>query len=153
MTRPRRFRTGVTLMEIMTVLAIAGIMAAMSAGRISAYITSQRVLRAATAFQNDMETAFAIAARNRRPIRLAWNATSMQFQITDRTGTTVFRRSNLKEGYNLLSGEVVVSASPVEVFPGGLASSALQVTITAVRGTNTYTKTVNMTRAGLVTIQ
>jgi prepilin-type N-terminal cleavage/methylation domain-containing protein len=150
--RARAGWRGFTLLEILVVVVIVGMLTALSSGPISGYMAQQKVVRAAGALQNDIEAAFAIAARNRRPIRLEWRPTTLAFAVTDRASATTFRQSILGESYGLRTGEVSVSASPIEIFPSGLASDTLLIEISAVRGSVTHTRRVRMSRAGMVRI-
>lgn len=142
-------RRGVTLLELMVVVSIMGVVGAMSAGRIRELMIQQRVGRAASVVQNDLEAAFTTAGRNRRPVRIVWDAGTRQLQLTDRNGTRVYRRTTLgNDPYGLPAGAVTVSQSPVEVFPTGLASDTLVVTFSVGK----TTKKIRMSRAGLVQI-
>ena len=146
----RSNRRGFSLLEVSVVLVIAGIVGSMSAGRFHDLIVQQRVARAATAVQNDLEAAFATAARNRKPVRISWSASTMQLNVTSRDGSRTYRHTGLgRDAYGLTSSAVSVSQSPVEVFPNGLAADTLLVTLSM----NNTTKRVRMTRAGLVQIQ
>jgi prepilin-type N-terminal cleavage/methylation domain-containing protein len=150
MSRRHHLRAGVTLLELMVVVTIMGVVGAMSAGRVHALIVHQRITRATSAIQNNLEAAFAIAGRNRRPVRISWDASSSQLQVTDRAGTKTYSHTNLgRDPYGLGSGAVSVSRSPVEVFPTGLASDPLDVTITL----ENLTRRVRMSRAGMIEIQ
>jgi prepilin-type N-terminal cleavage/methylation domain-containing protein len=143
-------RNGFTMLELMLVVVLLGIVSAMSAGRIHDLIIQQRVVRAATAVQNGLESAFALAGRNRQPVRISWSPASMQFGVTDRSGNVFYRRIGLgADAYGLESANVSVSRSPVEVYPGGLANDTLAVTL-SVSG---MTKRIRMTRSGLVRVQ
>ena len=134
----------------MVVVTIMGVVGAMSAGRVHALIVHQRVTRAASAVQNNLEAAFATSGRNRRPVRIAWDAASAQLQVTNRAGTRTYSHTNLgRDPYGLGSSAVSVSSSPVEVFPTGLASDTLLVTITL----ENTTKRVRMSRAGMIDVQ
>ncbi len=144
---PARVRAGFSIIEILTVLTIAGITAAMSAGRIHAILVQQRVARAATILQGDLEAAFAIAARNRLPIRISWDASMMQMKVTDRAGSVAYRKTTFgKDDFGLSSSGVSFSASPIEVYPNGLASGTLVVTLSA----EGNTRTISMSRSGIV---
>jgi type II secretory pathway pseudopilin PulG len=135
------------------VITILGVLTAISAGKITGIMTQQRVARAATAVQGDIETAFAIAGRNRRPVRMVWNASTMQFQVTDRAGTTAYRTTTLSsDAYGLVAGDVTVSASPIEVYPNGLAADTLRITISITRGGTTWSRRVHASLAGLVVV-
>jgi prepilin-type N-terminal cleavage/methylation domain-containing protein len=146
----KRRRTGFSLLELLIVLMIVGIVSALSAGRIHAIIVQQRVSRAATSLQSDLEAAFAIANRNRRPIRIAWSTASMQMQVTDRSGSIFYRRTPLgRDAYGFTTSNVTFSRSPIEVFPTGLANDTLTITLAA----EGNTRKIRMTRAGMVRTQ
>ena len=122
-------------------------MAKLSMGKIHDLMSQQRVVHAATSVQNDLEAAFQIAGRNRAPVRISWDATVMQFSITDRAGTMTFRKTNLsRQAYGFASNAISVSTTPLEVYPNGLAADTLLVTISS----NGFTKKLRMSRAGLV---
>jgi prepilin-type N-terminal cleavage/methylation domain-containing protein len=148
----RRFvpRSGFTLLELMVVVMIMGVVGTMSAGRFHALIVHQRITRAASAVQNDLEAAFATAGRNRRPVRIQWDAASRQLNVTDRLGTRTYRHTGLGgDPYGLKYGVVSVSRSPVEIYPTGMANDTLLITISL----ENTTKSVRMSRAGIVQIQ
>lgn len=144
-----RNRRGFTLLEVLVVLMIMGVVGALSAGRIHAIIVQQRVSRAANSLQTDLQSAFGIASRNRQPIRISWNSTKMQLDVTDRAGATFYRRTPLGNDYGFASSNVSVSASPVEVYPNGYASD----TLTIVLSSDGNTKRVHMYRTGMVVLQ
>lgn len=145
----KTFRSGFTIFELITVLTIAGITAALSAGRFHAVMMQQRVARAATTVQGNLEAAFAIAARNRVPIRIVWNASTMQMGVTDRAGSIYFRKTAFgKDDFGLLPGAVSFTNNPLEVYPNGLAADTLAITISA-EGNQ---RTIVMSRAGMVQV-
>ena len=142
-------RAGFSLIELLTVFVIAGILGMMSIGSISKQMTQSKVQRAAQSITNDLQSAFAISARNRAPVRLVWDASKMMFSVTNRAQNVTFRKVTLGAGagYNLRASQVTVyPAIPVEVFPNGLATDSLSVCINA----NGFRKRIRMTRAGLV---
>ena len=147
MRRALRARAGFSILELMVVMLIGGVMAKVSIGKIHDLMSQQRVVHAATAIQNDLEAAFQIAGRNRAPVRISWDATVQQLSITNRAGTTTFRKTTLgRQAYGFASNAVTVSTSPLEVYPNGLAADTLLVTISS----NGFTKKLRMSRAGLV---
>ena len=140
-------RRGFTILELIMVLVVAGVVGGMSLGKMHNIMISQRLSRASTIVQTNVEAAFALAGRNRRPIRISWNATNMQMSITDRAGTTVFRNANFSSAaFGLPANSVTFSASPIEIYPTGLASDTLLITLSA----NSTTKKIWVSRAGLV---
>lgn len=135
------------MIEVMLVLSMLGIIASVSLGKIHDVIVQQRVLKAASAVQNTVENAFAIATRNRRPIRISWDAGRMQLKVTDQAGTTNFRSLSLgSDAYSLPAGSVALTENPVAVYPNGLAADSFSVTVT----TPKTSKRVWVSRAGLV---
>ena len=138
------------MLEMMVVLIIVGITGSVTAGRIHQLMVQNRIQRAASAVRSDLEAAFALAGRNRQPIEITWNSSTMQLGITNRAGTTAFRHTSLgMDAYGLRPQDVQFSASPLEVYPDGLAADTLNITIS--RGGNS--KQVRMSRAGLILIQ
>ncbi len=138
------------MLEVVIALMLVGIVSMLSAGRIHKIMVQQRVARAATSVQSDLEAAFTIAARNRQPVRIAWNATKMQMQVTDRAGTTVYRRTPLgKDAYGLSSSGVSFSVNPLEVYPNGLAGNPLTISLSM----ESSSRTITMSRGGMVKIQ
>jgi prepilin-type N-terminal cleavage/methylation domain-containing protein len=143
-------RRGYTMLELVIVLTIVGIVSAMSVGRIHDLLIHERVVRAATAMQNDLEAAFAIAGRNRRPVRISWDAASMRLGVTDRAGTLRYRTIALGgDAYGLTSSNVNVSRSPVEIYPNGFANDTLTITLTGVN----VSRKIRVSRAGLVRVE
>jgi prepilin-type N-terminal cleavage/methylation domain-containing protein len=144
-----RARSGYTLMELVVVMMIGGIVTTMSMGKVHALLSQQRVVHAATAVQNDLEAAFQIAARNRKPVVISYDSTAQRFTIGDRTGSMYYRRTNLSaQAYGFSRTSVGVSKTPLQVFPNGLAEDVLQVTFSS----NGTTKKLYMTRTGLVKV-
>jgi Tfp pilus assembly protein FimT len=138
------------MLELMVVLVTAGILSGLSMGKIADVIAQQRVTKAAAAITNDLQQAFAIAGRNRRPVRIVIDTAKMQLNITDRGQTTSFRRISLREVYNLRAANVrFYPSTPIEVFPNGLSSDTLSITLSA----NGSTRRLRVTRAGMVQIR
>lgn len=145
-----RAPAGFTLLEVLVVLVIVGVTMTISAGRIHQLIIQNRIARAATAVRNDLEAAFALAVRNRRPTRIAWSSSDMQLSVTDRPGTDTLRHTQLgRDAYGLTASAVTVSSSPVEVFPNGIANNTLTITLSMEH----ITKQVIMSRAGMVQVK
>jgi prepilin-type N-terminal cleavage/methylation domain-containing protein len=146
-------RRAFTLMEVLVVVILVGIVMATAAPRVTTIRTQQRVIRAASVVQTDMELAYAIATRNRAPITLTWSssASAMQLKVTSRDGATTYRTTDFKQ-LGLSNGDVTVSSSAVTVFPSGFASDTLSMTFSVTVDGKNYKRRVRMSRAGLVKV-
>jgi prepilin-type N-terminal cleavage/methylation domain-containing protein len=146
-TRRVRLRRGFSILELITALVIIGVLASVSAGKVRDVMTQQRLYRASNNVQTNVEAAWALAARNRKPIRISWDSTNRQMKITDRAGTNTFRRTSFgQDPYGLMAGSIRFSTPMVEVFPDGLATDTLLITLSNFG----VTKKVWVSRAGLV---
>lgn len=143
---PQTASRGYTMIELALVISIAGLIAAIALPTFARGLRGSRASAAATVVQADLELAFSYAARQRRPVRVNWNAASMTYTVADRSTGTVFVTRRLGSTGDYTLSEVSFSANPVDIFPGGVASGALTITLTG----GSSTRTVMMTRAGLV---
>jgi type II secretory pathway pseudopilin PulG len=146
-----RARSGFTLLEMVVLLVFVGILAAMAGGKLSAIKNQQTVVRAATTVQTQMEMAFAVAGRNRAPIRISWSSSAGQLTVTKRDGTINYGTIDFTK-LGLSKADITVSNSTVDVFPNGWASDTLSVTINTSRGGTTYKRRIRMSKAGMVKV-
>jgi prepilin-type N-terminal cleavage/methylation domain-containing protein len=142
---------GFTLIEALLVIVIVGFVSTFALPKMAAIMTEQRLNRAAWALGNQVQVAFGLAMRNRKPIQITFDTSQAQLTIADRAGT-VFTRTGL-EAFNLNRSNVALSRSMVEVYPEGLAQDSLLITLSANSAGSTATRRVRMTRGGLVQIQ
>jgi prepilin-type N-terminal cleavage/methylation domain-containing protein len=143
-------RRGFTMIELLIVVTMAGIVGGLSIGKISAYMMQQRVAKAAYSITNDLQQAFAVAGRIRRPVRIVIDTTTMQLSITDRAQTTVIRRVSLGQAYGLTSANVsFYPATPLEIYPSGLAADTMWISLQS-SGTSRY---IRVSRAGMVQVR
>src|SRR4051812_11185759 len=125
--RPRaaglRARPAFSILEMLVTVILVTILMSVAGVRVAQMRSQQRVVRAASVIQTDLELAFALAQRNRTPTQINWTSSSYVLRIMDRTGATEFKRSNLKDSsIGLSTGDCTVSSSSVTVFPNGFAS-------------------------------
>ncbi len=145
---------GFTLPEVILVITLMGLMRAMSVGRISRYIQERNVSSALSVVRNDLQQAFAIAARNRQPVRITFAATDTALRVANRANTMTYIRRGLGRGsgFMLTPANVAFCASTcsnasIDVFPNGWASDTLTVTIRQ----GPFSRALRMSRSGLVT--
>jgi prepilin-type N-terminal cleavage/methylation domain-containing protein len=152
-TKNLRVRRGFSLLEMLVVVILIGIIMSVAGVKMTNIRTQQRVVRAASTIQTQMEQAFAIAGRNRAPMLISFSTSSsaIYLRVTDRTATTEYGRVDfVRLGFK--NGQVTASSNSVTVFPQGLASSTLTVTISVTVNGATYTRIVTMSRAGMIKV-
>jgi prepilin-type N-terminal cleavage/methylation domain-containing protein len=143
-------RRGFSLIELLIVISMIGLISMMAFGRTSAMMTQWRVTRAAQAYGEELQSAFAIVGRDRKPIRITLDRTNMELRLTDRAGTVIYRRRSLGPGsaYKLDSADITPTTRTLEVFPPGLAADSLSVVISR----QGKFRRIRMLRGGLVQI-
>ena len=145
--RPSR---GFTVLELIVVMTVVGIMAAVSMPRIVKINTQNKVQRAANALQAEVQQAFAIAGRNRRPVKFLWDNASLQVRVTDRAGTTIYRKTGLGVGsFGFAASDVTIYPTTLTVFPNGLAADTLYMKVSK----SGFSKTVRVSKSGMTRIQ
>ena len=141
-------RTGFTAIEIIIVLVIVGLVAGFATPRISNTIAQDRVRRAAGVVASNIELAFQYAARTRKPVSVTLNSSTRVLAITDRAAGTIYKQMDLSQaGTWALTGASISPTAGITIFPTGISSAAVTVTLT----NNAFSKTVTGTIAGQVT--
>jgi len=146
-----RSRAGFTMVELALVLTMIAIMTAMSIPSIGRVLRANRVNGTAATVAADLEQAFTIAARFRRPMRISCTCGSGIYTIADRAGGTVRLRRALVGDREM--GDMTLVFNPpiagiVDVFPSGISTTPLTVRITQ----GASTRAVTLSTAGQVRI-
>src|SRR5438105_12254986 len=84
-------RQGFTIMELLVVVGILGILATMAGPAMSRIVRHQRANRASMVIAADLQNAFAVAARQREPVRIQADATTRSYQFIDRKSGNILR--------------------------------------------------------------
>src|SRR5437016_10996137 len=143
-------RRGFTIMEVLVVLVIIGILASMAGPAMSRIVRHQRANRAATVIASDLQNAFAVAARQREPVRIQADANSRSYQFVDRkTGNILRIRTFYGDTSEYRLTSLVFTPTTIDVFPNGVSSAA--VTIDLANGD--YTKQITASTAGFVRVK
>ena len=146
---PTRWLKGFTLFELLIVVVILGIAATMMGPAMSRIVRHQRVNRASMIIVSDLQNAFAVAARQREPVRVVADASSRSYQFVDRkTGTVLRIRAFYGDTSEYKLSTLLFVPTTFDVFPNGVSSSP--VTITLANGD--YTRTITASTAGFVRI-
>jgi type II secretory pathway pseudopilin PulG len=151
----RRPRAGYTIVELLIVTSVLTVVTALSVGRVAEYMSDRHAAAAAAVVQNDLQQAFTIAARNRRPVRVSFSAADTALLITDRENTVTYVRRGfgIGSGFMLRPSDVTFcthecTTAFVDVFPNGWASDTLRVTV----GREGHARSLRMSRSGLVVV-
>jgi prepilin-type N-terminal cleavage/methylation domain-containing protein len=151
-THPSIRRRGFTMLELLLVITMIGLISMMTFGRLGSMMTQWRVNKAAQAYGEELQAAFAIVGRDRKPVRITIDRTNMELRITARDTTLKYRRRNfgVTSAYKLDSVNIGIDPARrmIEVYPPGLAAESLQVEISR----DGKYRRIRMLRGGLVQI-
>lgn len=146
-----RSRLGFTMVELALTFSIIAILSAMAIPKFRRIMQATQVNRATAIVAADLEQAFTLAGRFRRPMRISCTCGTGTYTIADRAGGTVRLRRTLVGDSDLGNMTLVFNppvAGIVDVFPSGVSTTPLQVRITS----GTSTRAVTLSTAGHVRI-
>lgn len=140
-------RTGFTMVEILAIVAILGILATVMGPAMSRIVRHQRANRAATVIAADLQNAFAVAARQREPVRIQADPASRSYQFIDRkTGAVLRIRTFYGDTSEYRLSSLVFTPATLDVFPSGISSSALTVDL----ANGDYARRITASTAGFI---
>ena len=142
-----RARKGFTLLETIVVLLLVAMMATAVVPMANRAIGHARVQNSARVIAGDLQLAFSLASRQRAPLRIVVDASSRKYRITNRAGTIIQERK-LGDGSDLHVGSLSSTVTQLEIYPNGLASGGITITVAL----NGYSQRITMTRAGQVRV-
>jgi type II secretion system protein H len=135
---------GFTLTELLMVIVILGILAALATPRVYQTVARAKVKQAAGVLAADLEQAVALAGRTRKPVVVAKEAATT-YTIRDRvasgTGTLRLQRVIALTGDQGVT-TMTFSRTPLQIFPNGTTDGAFTVTVTGAGITRTVTVSV-----------
>ena len=150
---PNRRRSGFTIIEMLVVFVVFGAVMMMSVRSIGDTLRRNRVAKVAAIVGSDVEQAFAIAARQRQPVRMKFSRVNRTFSIVDRnTPTLVYKTRSFATGEWALDS-IQSNHDNIDIMPNGLAtdSTNLELFIKSTGG-KWYSKTVWASKGGLVKV-
>ncbi|HEY2849355.1 MAG TPA: prepilin-type N-terminal cleavage/methylation domain-containing protein [Gemmatimonadaceae bacterium] len=150
--KPIRRSPGFSAIELIIVIVIVGILVRATLPSLAATVSDTRSRRGATEVAAFFEYAFAVAARTDKPVTISYTAATGVLKLADRVSGTTIRQMALKTGSEYNFQAVTFSPnSAVTIFPGGISSGAITMTVTGMSGH--LTKTITASLAGQVRIQ
>jgi len=140
-------RPGFSLFELLIVISVMSILAAMAGPSISRIVRHNRVNRAAMVITADLQNAFASAARQREPIRISADASTKSYQFTDRkTGAVLRIRSFYGDTSDYRLSTLRFTPATIDVFPSGISSAAVVVDL----ANGDYSRRITASTAGFI---
>ncbi len=143
-------RGGFSVFELLIVVVILGILATMVGPAMSRITRHNRVNRAATVIASDLQNAFAVAARQREPVRIQADASSRSYQFIDRKSGAVLRIRTFygdTSEYRLTS--LVFAPTTFDVFPNGISSAPVVINL----ANGDYGKQITASTAGFIRVK
>lgn len=134
------------MLEMLIVLIIIGILVGIAIPKIGQIIRHERVNRAAQVLVQDLQNGFAMAGRQRAPVRLTFTPSSQSYVFTDRASGTVLLTRPMSIGSEYSLSSLSTTATTVDILPNGIGSTAFTVTLT----NGNYSRVVSASTAGFV---
>ena len=140
-----RKRGGFSLVEWMTVIVILGTMFAIALPKLSNSVRQRRVIAAGNALNADIPMAFSLAARQRKPVVLSYDAASGEVRVTDRARPdSIYYRRPLGSTSEFMLESVTMTPSSVQLLPSGVSSSAFTIRV----ANGNYARLLTVARTG-----
>jgi len=140
-------RHGFSMMEMLVVIVILGVLSAMVGPAMSRVVRHNRVNRSATLIAADLQNAFAVAARQREPVRIQADANTRSYQFVDRkTGAVLRIRTFYGDTSEYRLTRLTFTPTTIDVFPSGVSSAALVVDL----ANGDYARQVTASTAGFI---
>jgi prepilin-type N-terminal cleavage/methylation domain-containing protein len=142
-------RGGFSVFELLIVVAILGVLATIVGPATSRIVRHNRVNRAATVIASDLQNAFAVAARQREPVRIQADASNRSYQFIDRKSGAVLRiRTFYGDTSEYRLTKLEFTPATFDVFPNGVSSAAVEIKLE----NGDYSKRITASTAGFIRV-
>lgn len=141
-----RRRSGFSMIEMVLVLIVVGLLVRITVVKTSRIMRHERVNRAAQVLVQDLQNGFAMAGRQRAPVRLTFTPSTKTYVFTDRLTGTVYLTRVMDNRTEWQLSTMTASSTTVDILPNGIGSTAFTVDV----GLGDYTKRVTASSAGFI---
>lgn len=141
-----RHRSGFSMLEMLIVMIIMGVLVKIGVQKIERVMRHERVNRAAQVLVQDLQNGFAIAGRQRAPVRLTFTPSTKTYVFTDRATGTVLQTRVMSNGADYSLTLMETDATTVDILPNGIGSTAFTVKL----WNGDYKREVKASTAGFV---
>lgn len=142
-------RRGFTIIELILVVSIMGILIGVVGPTTSRIVRHNRVNKAAMVITADLQNAFAVAARQREPVRITANSATKSYQFVDRATDSVLRvRSFYGETSEYRLSLLNFDPATIDVFPSGVSSAPVIIDI----ANGDYSRRITASTAGFIRV-
>lgn len=141
-----RQKRGYSIFELVIVLSILAVTAAIAIPRIANIMRHNRVNRAAMIVAGDLQTAFSVAGRQRAPVRISLNTSSLTYTIAVRSNSATIRSRALGATSEYKLSAISFAPAIIDIFPTGIASDTIAVIVTD----GDFSRKVTASKAGMV---
>jgi prepilin-type N-terminal cleavage/methylation domain-containing protein len=135
-----------SLLEMVAVMTIMGLLIAIAVPKIARIIQHERVNHAAQIVVADLQNGFAMAGRQRAPVRLTFTSSTKSYVFTDRATGKIFQVRFMDNGSEYALSSLTSVPATVDVLPNGIGSTAFTVTVAQ----GNYSRKVTASSAGFV---
>ena len=125
-----------------------GTLASMAMPAVNATIRHRRLIGATNALAADLEVAFSLAGRQRKPVVVSYDAGSGEIRVADRATDSVYLRRPLGATSEYRLDTVTMSPATVQLFPSGVGSAAFTILLT----NGAFPRQIAVARTGLMRI-
>jgi hypothetical protein len=141
------------MIEMLIVFVVLAAVVTISIRSVGDTLRRDRVSKVAAILSTDVEQAFALAARQRVPIRIKIAPAIRRFTIEDRADSTIKYRTRSFATGDLSLDFIATNDTILDIMPSGLSTDTLKLTLGIfTKGGAQYTKAVRSSIAGLVRV-
>jgi prepilin-type N-terminal cleavage/methylation domain-containing protein len=145
-SKAARLRSGFSMLEMLIVIIVMSVLVKIGVQKIERVVRHERVNRAAQVLVQDLQNGFAMAGRQRAPVRLTFTVGTKTYVFSDRASGTVLQTRVMSTGADYSLTSMSTTATSVDILPNGIGSTAFTVTLT----NGDYSRTVSASTAGFV---